>query len=364
MSATIIVLLLLVFSAWYVPFRLKRMCGFTSALPLQIVVFLLMAGFFWILTKGIYTSRNSFAVAAYNILGLFFMFQVYLFLFLLAAQALSPLLKKLPSKAVAITGVSICLGFVGLGFFLAQSFTVTNHEIEVAGLSKPVSVMHISDLHLGPQRGEEYLRKVIDAIETHKPDIVLYNGDLVDSNIALNPELFALFEDVDAEQYFTTGNHEFYIDTERALELIEGAGIRILRSEMIETHGLQIIGMEYMNADRVTYDSHMVNDLTIEEELPKIPRSPTLPVLLAHHSPAGNQYASQGKIDVMLTGHTHAGQVFPGNVLIKMRFPMYKGRYRIGDMTLLVSQGAGTFGPWMRLGTISELQFVTLVPAK
>jgi predicted MPP superfamily phosphohydrolase len=65
----------------------------------------------------------------------------------------------------------------------------------------------------------------------------------------------------------------------------------------------------------------------------------------------------------MLSGHMHGGQVFPGAILIGVRFPMNKGCYQVGDTTLLVSQGAGTFGPWMRLCTFNELQFITLVPA-
>lgn len=73
-------------------------------------------------------------------------------------------------------------------------------------------------------------------------------------------------------------------------------------------------------------------------------------------------YAAEGNIGVMLTGHTHAGQFFPGTALVKLRFPMYKGVYKIGGTTLLVSQGAGTFGPWMRLGSSNEVQIVNLVP--
>jgi hypothetical protein len=360
---TIIILSLLAFSAWYVPFRLKKLWGMKKAWPLHTAVLLVLAGFYGIVATGVYTAATPVPAAAYNVLGLLFMFQIYLFLYLLAAHLLSPLLKKVPGKAVAAAGVLICLGSVGLGFFQARGFTVTAHEIRVRHLAAPVTIMHIPDIHLGAHRGEAYLRKIIDTIDQYNPDMVLYNGDLADSNIALKPELFSLFRDVVPEQYFTTGNHEFYMDTDKALGLIKDAGIRILRSEMVETHGLQLIGMEYMNADRTTYDAHMVNDLTLEEELPKIQRSPDLPAVLMHHSPVGMQYASQGRIDVMLAGHTHAGQVFPGTFLIGMRFPMYKGRHQVDDMTLVISQGAGTFGPLMRLGSFNEVQFITLVPA-
>lgn len=362
MTLYIICLLLLAFSAWYVPFGLKKLLGLKRAWPWQVAVLILLGGFYVLLVKGVYTSTSPVAAFAYNVLGLLFIFQIYFFMYLLAAHLASPLLKRFSGKSIALIGIVLCLGLVGLGFHQARSFTVTNHEIGVKGLAEPVRLLHIPDLHLGAQRGEEHVREVVAAIERYKPDLVLFNGDMVDSNIALRPEVFAPLQKVTAEQYFTTGNHEFYLDMQKALELIAGAGIRVLRSEMVETHGLQLIGMEYMNADRTTFDSHMVNDLTIEEELPKIRRDAAKPTVLVHHSPVGMQYVSEGGIDIMLAGHTHGGQIFPATILIPLRFPMYKGRYRIGDLTLLVSQGAGTFGPWMRLGTFNEIQMITLTP--
>ncbi|MDR2726242.1 MAG: metallophosphoesterase [Candidatus Adiutrix sp.] len=359
---TIICLALLSFSAWYVPFRLKRLGGLKRAWPLAMVIFPLLAGFFGMLVKGLYASAHPAAALVYNILGLFFIFQIFLFFYLLMAHILGPLLKKIPNKALAAAGPLICLGLVGFGFFQARSLTVTEHEVKVRGLARPVSLMHISDLHLGARRGEGYVKELLKIVERHQPDLVIYNGDMVDSNIVLSPELFALFASVRAEQYFTTGNHEYYIDTEKALGLMAGAGIRVLRNEMVETRGFQLIGLEYMNADRRTYDSHMVNDLTIEEELPKIPRDPAKPSILVHHSPVGLPYVAAGNIGLMLSGHTHGGQVFPGTALIGFRFPMNKGRYQVGPTTLLVSQGAGTFGPWMRLGTFNEIQLVKLAP--
>ena len=363
MLLTIISLSLLALSAWYVPTRLKALLGLRRVWPLQIAIFLLIAGYYALLVTGIYTATNPLAAAAYNALGLFFIFQIYLCLYLAAAHLFRPLIAKVPPTGVAAAGIVLCLGLIGFGFYQAQLFRVTRHEIAVRNLARPVTIMHVPDLHLGAQRSEAYLRRVIDAINQHAPDIVLYNGDLVDSNIALRPELFSLFKDVKADQYFTTGNHEFYLNTDRALALTEGAGIRILRSEMVDTHGLQLIGLEYMNADRVTYDAHIVNALTMEEELPRIRRSADRPSILVHHSPVGLQYVQRGKIDAMFSGHTHGGQVFPGTVLIGLRFPMHTGQHQVGDTALLVSQGAGTFGPWMRLGTFNELQFVTLVPA-
>jgi predicted MPP superfamily phosphohydrolase len=317
-----------------------------------------------IIFKGIYTRDHAVTAFIYNVLGLLLVFFVYLFLFLLATHPLTRLVKRNVKRPLGFGGIAVSALLVIFGFINAQSFTVTQYDLPVKNLAQAVKIVHIPDIHLGAQRGEAYLHRILAAVAEQQPDIVLYNGDLVDSNIALKPELFSLFKGVRAEQYFTLGNHEYYMDTERALRLIAGAGIRILRSEMVETHGVQLIGMDYMNADRETYDAHVINALTIQEELPRITRDDAKPSVLVHHSPVGMRYAAEGNIDLMLAGHTHGGQFFPGTALVKYRFPMYAGRYRIGGTTLLVSPGAGTFGPWLRLGTRSEVQVVHLIPAR
>ena len=358
----IVCLLLLALSAWYVPARLKKMSVLNAVLPWGTAFLLFLAGYPLLLMSGAYTADNRLMAWLYNLYGLFFIFYVCFFLFLMAAHLLTPWLKKIPGRRMVTLGLTIAFMYVGFGFLYAQTFIETNFNISVKGLERPVKIAHIPDLHLGAQRGEAYLAKVITAVNARKPDIVLLNGDLVDSNIALRPALFSLFKNLTAETYFTLGNHEHYLNTPKALELIEGAGIKILHNEMFETHGLQLIGLEYMNADRATRDSHRVNDLTIEEELPKISRRADKASLLMHHSPVGLKYVAEGRIDIMLSGHTHGGQLFPGTLLAQMQFPLNKGLYKNQNTWFLVSQGAGTFGPWMRLGTSNEIQFITLAP--
>ncbi|MDR1424588.1 MAG: metallophosphoesterase [Azoarcus sp.] len=363
MTLTAVVLILMAVSVWYVPFRLKKLLELRRVWPWHVLSIGVVAGYILLIFKGIYTWDSLPAAVAYDTLGLLFVFLVYLFFFLIVTHPLTLLVKRIPGRPLGYGGIAVSASLVILGFSNAQTFVVTHDELPVKRLARPVRIVHVPDIHLGAQRGQSWLGKMLAAVDEQQADVVLYNGDLVDSNIALKPELFSLFKTVRAEQYFTTGNHEYYLDTDRALRLIGDAGIRILRSEMVETHGIQLIGMEYMNADRETWDAHAVNDLTLQEELPRIARDGEKPALLVHHSPVGMRYAAQGNIDVMLAGHTHGGQFFPGNVLVKYRFPMYGGRYKIGDMTLLVSRGAGTFGPWMRLGTRNEVQVIDLIPA-
>jgi hypothetical protein len=166
MLLTVVSLCLLGFSAWYVPFRLKFFFGLKRAWPLQVFTALLLAGFYGVLVKGIYTSANPLAAVTYNALGLFFIFQIYLFIYLAGAHALSRYIRKLPSRGAAAAGLLICFGLVALGFFNAQSFRVTEHQIGVRNLARPVTIMHVPDLHLGAQRGEAYLEKIVETINS------------------------------------------------------------------------------------------------------------------------------------------------------------------------------------------------------
>lgn len=360
----ILALALMALSTWHVPGRLwawleiKKGKNAARAASLAVV-----AGFLAVIMSGWYTAPSPLAALCYNVLGLLLMLQVYLFLLVLAADLVRMAMRKKtvgrrPAAALAAAAVLLVL----FGHLQARRLSVTETVIPVPGLPAEVRIVHAPDLHLGAQRGAGWLADTLAAINDLKPDMVVYNGDLADSDIALTEEVFSLFEGVAAPQYYTTGNHEFYIDTEKALALAEAFGLTVLRSRVVWESGLQLAGLEYMNGDRQNPGSHMVNDLTIEEELPKLPLDPSRPIVLAHHSPVGIPYAQKAGVDVYLSGHTHGGQVFPGNILIRRTFPHFRGEYRLGPMTLLVSQGAGTFGPWMRLGSFSEIQLVRLVP--
>jgi predicted MPP superfamily phosphohydrolase len=361
-------LLVLILAIWFLPFRNKFYFNLKRAWPLSLVMTVLLAGYILLLATGVYTQPKAIIGFLYNILGLFFFFVLYLLgLTVILEVPLICLLKKLknkkPPKTAGIILLTLTLALIMAGWLKAQSYTVTFHEIPIRDLKNEVTLAHLPDLHLGAQRSERFLKKLVETINGLNPDIVLYNGDLVDSNLALRPELFAHFEDIQAEQYFTTGNHEFYVNTNRALDLISKANITILRSETALTHDLEIIGLEYMNADRDSADSHQVNNLYLSEELPKLVLSGR-PAVLVHHSPVGVSYVSRRNIALMLSGHTHGGQVFPGTILIRRFFPYFKGRYQIRDLTLLVSQGVGTFGPWLRLGSFGEIQIIKLIPWK
>ncbi len=343
---------------WYTPFRLSRLVGLKRAWPVcvatALVIILAIAGM-----VSLSTTSNAVIGALTTIAGLLFGLFAYTTLLLLCRDLLK---RWLPGSGRTQAG--LVLGFAVMltiaGAWLANDFKVSVIEIPIAGLKQDVTLMHMPDIHLGHHRGRAYLEKIVATTNRYKPDLVLINGDLIDSNAALKPDVLSPLSGFEVPVYFTSGNHEHYVDTPKAYSMIESLGVRILHNQVVQTHGIQLVGLDYMNADENTFDMHAVNKLTIKAELPKISLNAEQPVVLVHHSPVGLEYVVAAGVDLMLSGHTHAGQIFPATLINHLIFPLNQGLHHKGDTTFFVSQGAGTYGPRMRLGSSNEINFIKL----
>ncbi len=344
---------------WYVSFRLRVLFELTRRWPLRIIIAIIFMSSLFIMFSGArFTSVMGGAISIVG--GYVFCFFLFLMLLLLVFHAVQ-LKWNLSRKWIALFTLGFALLITVSGALQANHFIVSETEITLDGLKQKVVIMHIPDIHIGHHRGKEHLVKIVAETNQRKPDIVLINGDLVDSNVALLPDVLSPLSDFKAPVYFTGGNHENYVDTQRALELIKKHGVRILHNEVVDTHGIYLVGLDYMNPDKNTFDMHPSNDTrTIKDVLPKIPLKEDQPSVLVHHSPVGVRYVSAKEIDLMLSGHTHAGQIFPGTLLASVVFPYMEGLYKEGKTKVFVSQGAGTFGPRLRLGTSNEINLIQL----
>lgn len=351
----------IVSAVWYVPFRMIRLLEIKRPRWLYLGSVAAMVLALTCMT-GLGASSGWALGLLVTAAGLYF----GLFLFLVLSLVTLDVLGRfwpLPPKTVAWVAVTVAAGLTALAMWQAGQLTVNSVEVSIEGLESDVVVIHISDVHIGQTRGGAHLERIVTATNAANPDLVLINGDLVDGNSALEPEVLSTLGNIQAPTYFTTGNHESYVDTDRALRIIEGHGVTILHNEVVSTHGLQLVGLDYMNADENSFDMHQVNALTIKEELPKIPLDPSKPTLLMHHSPVGLEYVINAGVDLMVSGHTHAGQVFPATLLTPMIFPLNRGLYERGGTRFLVSQGAGTYSLRMRLGSANEIDLIRLTPA-
>lgn len=350
-------------SAWYVDARVRVLLARPTRWQTSVATACLIVGA--VASMGVTaTSANAAAGVLYVLAGYFLTFFLYLLLALLCLHAVQRF-RTLPKMQGAMAAVLLALAATGLGALQAKSFVVSETEIRLPGLKHEVQVMQISDVHLGHHRGRDYLARIVEETNHRKPDLVLITGDLVDSNAALEPKVFEPLSEFAAPVYFVGGNHESYIDSACALELIARQGVKILHNEVVETKGIQLVGLDYMKADEQTFDMHPSADTrTIQSTLADLPVRPDLPAVLMHHSPVGIQYAAAAGIELMLAGHTHGGQLFPATIIAGLLFPFNQGLYVRGDAQVFVSQGAGTFLPRIRLGTVNEINLIRLLPSK
>jgi len=348
-------------SLWYVPFRLGRLLDISRVWPLYVVVVIGVISSMFIMmafSTAPTPLKGMIATAA----GMAFFLHALLFFSLLAIDIVR-LFVTLPSQASALIAIGLAVVVIVVGAWRANGYKVEQVKIPIEGLTHEVRIMHLSDIHIGGQRGQFYLQKIVNSTNELAPDIVAITGDLVDGFIALDNEVLSPLADLNAPTYYVAGNHEYYIDAGRAFEIIAGHGAEILHNKVVRSNGIQLVGLDYMNADEESFDMHAVSERTIKSELPKIPLDPDIPSLLLHHSPVGLKYVADAGVDVMLAGHTHGGQVFPATLIAPLIFERNKGLSRHDSMHVYVSQGAGTFGPRLRLGTSNEITLIELVPA-
>ena len=362
LSLSIATLGLALGSIWYVPSRVSRLLELkrTRWLYVSAAVSLLLLPAALGLNKVVTSSVvEILATGASVLLGWY----LYLTPSLLVFDLLR-LVTSLPDRVAVWSAVAAASLLAGVGAWRGSTFDVTRTEIAIKGLEKSVTLVHMSDVHIGAQRGRAWLERIVRVTNRLKPQLVLINGDLVDARNALQPGVLAPLARFKAPVYYTLGNHESYVGRDLVLKVLAGHGVRILRNQVVQTHGLQLLGLDHMNADEHAFDMHSTSRLTMKATLPRIALKPGRPVVLMHHAPVGAKYAARRGVALMLAGHTHGGQIFPGTLFGRLFFPLNRGLYTRGRTKVFVSQGVGTVGPRLRLGSSNEINLIRLIPKK
>jgi len=261
----------------------------------------------------------------------------------------SVLLFLFPSGKVALIATGVWIAVSCFAIWTAHNIRNTRVSITSKKLKHAHRIMHLSDIHAG-SRSSAFIDKVVTQTIEHNPDAVFITGDLLDSSEVDKKYLQPLGK-FNCPVYLCLGNHERYVNLQNAIDAIKANNVHVLRNETTTFRDIEIIGIDDAdNADQVA------------NELPLIKRSTDKFQILLYHRPQGFEVAADNGIDLMLSGHTHAGQVWPFGILVKRQFPLIKGQHQHNSATLYVSQGTGTWGPIMRLGTISEMTLIELGP--
>jgi len=259
----------------------------------------------------------------------------------------------------------LLLSFLVSGYGIINAFHIrVNHEeLEMTGLKEELRIMHWTDIHLGHFRGPGFLQKLVNQTNEQQVDVVLITGDLFDGKIRFGDASLEALTHLEAPVYFVAGNHDGYSGVDEVKNGLRKVGVHVLSNQVAREGPLQIIGLDHMLADDNSVNMHANDELAnIKSILPGIPTDPDLPTILLHHSPDGIQYASEKGVDLYLSGHTHAGQLFPVTLIGELIYTYNKGLHDYRGTKIFVGEGAGTFGPPMRVGSHSTITVFDLKP--
>jgi predicted MPP superfamily phosphohydrolase len=266
--------------------------------------------------------------------------------------------------AVTLLGFLITL----LGFSNARrTAAVIRVDVPIAGLPPALQgfrIAQISDIHVGPTIRRDYLRRIVDAVNRLKPDMVAITGDLVDGSVReLAPHVAPLAQLASRHgSYFVTGNHEYYSGAHAWIAELRRLGIQVLLNAHVV---LRHDGALAVVAGVTDYSAGHFDPSHRSDPRAAIAGAPSdagVRLLLAHQ-PRSAPAAADAGFDLQLSGHTHGGQFMPWNFFVRMQQPFVAGLHRLRQLWVYTSRGTGYWGPPKRFGAPSEITLVTLVAA-
>lgn len=284
-------------------------------------------------------------------------FTLYMVMFLLLADALK-LCSVQPAHSFAAP-LLLTLALLGWGFHRHSHPEVNRVDIALdkmprAAGRRPMTVVAVSDVHLGHGTGRAALRRYVEMINAERPDLILIAGDLIDSSVVplyaegMAAELDRLSAPLGV--YMVPGNHEYVSGIGRAEGFLRGTRIRLLRDSVATLPGgLQLVGRD---------DRSNRRRLPLHRLMAGVDRS--RPVILLDHQPHAPAEARDEGVDVQLSGHTHRGQVWPVSWLTDRIFEQSHGYRRWGGTHVYVSSGLSLWGPPFRIGTRGEIAVLRL----
>jgi predicted MPP superfamily phosphohydrolase len=249
----------------------------------------------------------------------------------------------------------VIIGLVSIisAYSLINAYNIFEKKVTIPlkNLKHPLRLVQLSDVHVGSVRNSEFLKRVVSNIEEINPDAVLITGDLADGSSTIYKNSFYPFKQLKMPIFFTSGNHDGYSGIDNVFNALKYADVHVLHNEMIEFQGIQIIGVSY--SMQRNYLRSLLSQLDFDQKKPSI---------LMYHLPSEWDVARENGIDLQLSGHTHKGQFYPFNLIVKLFFPYLGGLYKNEKDHLYVSSGTGTWGPPMRLGSRNEITIINLIP--
>lgn len=253
------------------------------------------------------------------------------------------------------------VSLIFIGYINARTPVIREHTITINKKNPVTDTLRLaiaSDIHLGPINGGYHAERVVAKINALNPDIILLPGDILDGEVdpVIRRDLWDRLKQLSAKYgvYGVLGNHEYIWGVNRAADYLTEHGVTLLRDQTLVTAGVTLIGRDDLSSQRFG---------TIRKSLAELIEwwvDTQMALILMDHQPKNLFEAEQNGIDVQFSWHTHNGQLFPLNYIVKQIFELARGYKQKGNTHIFVSSGVGTWWPPVRTNARPEILLVTL----
>lgn len=311
-----------------------------------------------------YLAKHNLHGAATALSWLAYIWMGYLFLFCCIALVVD--IARLAAPLLGMKWilnarqVLLCIALPALALAAYASVQARQIRVEELKVTTPklaagrVTIVQISDLHLGMMLGDGFEEQIIGAVRAAKPDIIVATGDIIDGEGDDLAELAPHFRSLAPPHgvYAILGNHEGFAGLQKSLKFFDEAGFTVLRGEFVPVAGIILAGV----------DDHTLGagamKMSADQRLALAAASREKFVVLLKHQPLVD---NEIPFDLQLSGHAHGGQIFPFGLFTLMTYGVRAGLYTYGGGRMLyVNRGAGTWGPPMRLFVPPEITLITI----
>ncbi|MEV0412016.1 metallophosphoesterase [Streptomyces sp. NPDC050448] len=266
--------------------------------------------------------------------------------------------RRFVARAVGGAAAAAAVGTVGYGTYgVLRGPRVKRVQVPLAKLPRAAHgfrIAVVSDIHLGPILGRAHTTRIVDTVNRTQPDLIAIVGDLVDGNVH---DLGSAAEPLSRLRarhgsYFVTGNHEYFSGARQWIDHVRELGVTPLENARRALPYFDLAGVNDVQGESEGHGPDF--DAALGD------RDRSRAAVLMAHQPVVIHDAVRHGVDLQLSGHTHGGQLWPGNYLAELANPTVAGLERYGDTQLYVSRGAGAWGPPVRVGAPSDITVVEL----
>lgn len=262
-------------------------------------------------------------------------------------------------KSIDLGSLAFATSLTTKAIYNAKESYVEKIDVKIPNLKKSYNIVQLSDVHIGGLIDHDFIKNIVYKVNKLNADVVVITGDLIDTNIDYIKDAVDELKNLKSKYgtYFIVGNHEYFHEIERILTYIKSINIKVLENENIyigeKNSGFNLAGV---------YDVFGYRAKKFEPDINKaLENTQNSPTILLAHQPKYIQELDNQDIDLVLSGHTHGGQIVPFNLLVRLSQPYIRGLHQHNEKTqIYVNKGTGFWGPPMRLGASAEISYITI----